>query len=938
MKRLRVPLLVVLVLIIGFFVYRAFGEEKEVEGESSNIKTETSQLDIENPTETQVPLDKAFEFSFSKELDESTLSNATIKVLNSEQAEVEVGIRLSDDKKTIKILAPESQYKKGSDYELQILEGIKYKNGDPVEGTYNMKFITVRDEVEKAKFNKELIFVEPEQVEAFEGNELTVENSVKTDLAVGDIIIVPSEEYPEGQALKVLELTEQEGMYQLLVEEPDFAELFDELDIYKTYEIKEEHIEIEEGIKGLTVRELAGMDLNPMLASSNGDRVDFEFKRSAPAKGIESINGFELTFKDTPIGKGEDSLMIDGTLSYQVSAAATDMRLGTETRYQLSSISSSVNKFVITPPATEGEGEKTSKKKEKEFKKKNEKIKIAKLKVPTTIPGIFVKGAFYLKLDYMFSYQPKVTVVFEVEEERGVIYDGEKFEQINKFVPKLDASLKGTGSVETSAGAVVNIGVTAYGVVGVGVEAFGGAKGNGEFYTGMNTEYGDYSCYESAFNPVLHGNIFVDVLGDEKYNRNLVKVNLYPKIENGNCIVFQELKSEKKTVKLAAGEKIQLPIKGVYTNLGSEKSKISELTNIENLKVSSADEQVVMARMENGILVLEAADAPEKEKSVVTIEYQEKAEAFEKPIVSILEIPVIIKGFKKVEAEILSEEEYLAIAKDTLDKILGILDEMGERHSLYNEIPGQYSLMETELSPLITEQLVDKKMRDYIEKHHYCDCDLNVYPRIVDTMVRLKVEVIDAETFQVEGVIFGNMHNGSRMQTLEFSKAETEWQLSDWVDDWLENADLELTEEEVRVGHDFSSSEEIVGEYASDDSGGPAYIVAVDGSYSHGIDKRDGNYLFDIPMQEDVQNEQVSNDQIMSEDAELLVRQYLGLEQNIDLQFIYDHDNELGDYVIHVYEHIVDDPNSGAGHTATYGWYGVNPLTGEIYDELARTN
>src|SRR5690606_789665 len=140
----------------------------------------------------------------------------------------------------------------------------------------------------------------------------------------------------------------------------------------------------------------------------------------------------------------------------------------------------------------------------------------------------------------------------------------------------------------------------------------------------------------------------------------------------------------------------------------------------------------------------------------------------------------------------------------------------------------------------------------------------------------------------------------------------------------------ELTEEEVRVGHDFSSSEEIVGEYTSDDSGGPAYIVAVDGSYSHGIDKRDGNYLFDIPMQEDVQNEQVSNDQIMSEDAELLVRQYLGLEQNTDLQFIYDHDNELGDYVIHVYEHIVDDPNSGAGHTATYGWYGVNPLTGEI--------
>ncbi len=41
----------------------------------------------------------------------------------------------------------------------------------------------------------------------------------------------------------------------------------------------------------------------------------------------------------------------------------------------------------------------------------------------------------------------------------------------------------------------------------------------------------------------------------------------------------------------------------------------------------------------------------------------------------------------------------------------------------------------------------------------------------------------------------------------------------------------------------------------------------------------------------------------------------------------YDHDNEKGDYVIHVYNVIV---NGDEGHTATVGWFDVNPKTKRI--------
>lgn len=42
---------------------------------------------------------------------------------------------------------------------------------------------------------------------------------------------------------------------------------------------------------------------------------------------------------------------------------------------------------------------------------------------------------------------------------------------------------------------------------------------------------------------------------------------------------------------------------------------------------------------------------------------------------------------------------------------------------------------------------------------------------------------------------------------------------------------------------------------------------------------------------------------------------------------------EEGKFLIHLYEFVVDDPDSGIGHTVTYGWYTVDQHTGEITDQ-----
>lgn len=45
-----------------------------------------------------------------------------------------------------------------------------------------------------------------------------------------------------------------------------------------------------------------------------------------------------------------------------------------------------------------------------------------------------------------------------------------------------------------------------------------------------------------------------------------------------------------------------------------------------------------------------------------------------------------------------------------------------------------------------------------------------------------------------------------------------------------------------------------------------------------------------------------------------------------------DTDESTGNYLYHLYEFVLDDTDSGIGHTVTYGWYWVNPYTGDMWE------
>ena len=86
--------------------------------------------------------------------------------------------------------------------------------------------------------------------------------------------------------------------------------------------------------------------------------------------------------------------------------------------------------------------------------------------------------------------------------------------------------------------------------------------------------------------------------------------------------------------------------------------------------------------------------------------------------------------------------------------------------------------------------------------------------------------------------------------------------------------------------------------------------------------------------EEEKQKQEEATKTLTQEQAVDLVKKHLNITSEQNVKVVYDHNADNGDYVIHVYEFVVDNPSTGEGHTATWGWYGVNKQTKAVYDTM----
>ncbi|MCM2535205.1 hypothetical protein NDK43_26195 [Neobacillus pocheonensis] len=178
------------------------------------------------PIYPNIPINKVWEFDFDKTLRDTTVNANTVKVLDQNNKEVPIVINLLNANKKLSISPPKGDYGKDVTYHLMVSKDIKYSDGSNITNPQDFEFITQRDEVEKGTLRKGIVFVKQSQILGIKDDTITLDKSVKKDLRKGDILIIPTKKNPQGKAIKVDKVQQNDQSYTATAIQPHFAELF----------------------------------------------------------------------------------------------------------------------------------------------------------------------------------------------------------------------------------------------------------------------------------------------------------------------------------------------------------------------------------------------------------------------------------------------------------------------------------------------------------------------------------------------------------------------------------------------------------------------------------------------------------------------------------------------------------------------------------------
>ena len=957
-KKILIPFIIILVVIGGYFAFQKFTENKVVPATGKPEEKETKEVSYDDyeedgPIFTDIPIDKVWEFSFDKELDSNTINEETIKVFDAKsQEEVSVNSELAPGGKKIIIQPPTEGYSKGATYLLKTNE-LKYVDGSPVQTQYQSEFITTADEMEEGSLNKELIFIEKEHVKSIEGNTIKLSNGIDEELEKGRIIIVPTDEEPEGQAYKINEIDSGIASTEVKVSQPEFSELFEELNIYKTYEIQPEHIQLEEGIEGISIESFAGVPLNTMVAAENTENENTgngEFE--LPKVKMDFTKGFKFSFEEFQLGKGNQKAFLNGALSFENPEVTPYVKLKTLKidRFNVTLKSQQTHDFKVTLPAVNKEKETIiyEDKTKKKLKKISERVKIANVNIPTTVGGVFVQGSLYLKANYNFSYQPEVSITFEFEDERGVVYDGKDVKPVKRTDTDIDVSVKGSGKVESTLGAAASMGVTAYGILGAGVEAFGGGKTTGEFFNGNNNDYGNYFCLKGSGGAVVEGSIFVDVVKARMVEMTFAELEIPPKMELGNCEVFESLQIDAEKIKIKAGETIELNVEGKYTDLSTQKSQSKKLNDFNKLTVKSSDIGAVEVKKKKNKLIITAPSFPTSDKASITVHYGEKGEMFEEPITSKVEIPInvteetkkltnleiqkIMGKFKEIEKVVLETQEKTTLTDEewSNSKLAGA--------KVSKMLPSSLSDI---ASKNMLEEVIPKRISGWFEASGEGGFFPEVYFDSRMKVIESTPNKIVVKTFQLEGISYLSSLN----VYVTAIKENDRWVIDSYDATSTDEELLNITKEEFisYIENSMDSNIEFLGEetitstlrYEQGTKTGKAYVIK-DVQYGNGwayfVDT--GQVVF--VQQDEIKDakpaiepkpEEIGSDKEEDLQKAIVIVKELYPENKVDYVYYYFPTvSKLGEHSFRVYE------NTDEGYLIEMSQFTVHTNSGEIED------
>jgi len=611
-------------------------------------------------TETKVDPNKVWDFSFYKPIDISSLSEKNAYVLDENGNRVNAEINLSADRQQIIVNPPQGGYDQGSYYELHFEKDITYTDGQKVDKPHVLTFTTNRPEVETAKLNPNLKVVEDKDIVSASEVSVKLSSQYKKSIKKGDILILKTESDPEGTAVKIVSVSQDNGNKDLKIEAPSFYELFERLDINKTYEITEENFEPAEGVEA---QEIAQIEPNTQIASLGSPSVKYEYKKGRSAELQTSKTGIELKLNSLKIGKSNMKISGDISLYKPKVDLDFDTKFLKVKKAQFITTSRIESNLLINNQFKRKEKqEKTEEEITKELireiqgpKKEKGKFEkpLGKFNLPLPIAGgITLSGDVLLQGQVSYNGEVQVEVKFKQTNQKGIIYKNGKNKKVNDEDGDLDVAAKGNGSLAASFGPSMSFRIKAFKIVGAGVEASAKVKADGSIVGGVYTDK-KYALLCGKIEGKLLGasNLTLGVSPMSKRNITLatwkISENEFFKhnFNIGQCERSLSVEVNPVNLRLKAGQQKPVTVNETYFDVMKFKTK-NKIFGLKQVKVKSSDKETVTTEKSNDNVLVLAKKVPATDRAKVNITVTKGNLKGEE-----LAVPVLITNYSEIQKQ-----------------------------------------------------------------------------------------------------------------------------------------------------------------------------------------------------------------------------------------------------------------------------------------------
>lgn len=652
----KIFLVMVVLLVLGggtYFVYSKVGKSDTVATNAvvKEDKKEKETIHMKDAVEvyTDIPTDKVWDYLFEPGLDKSSLSDENIFVLDEKGQKVKITYELINEGTMLRIYPPAEGYEEDARYQMTMSDDLKKVTGANVSRNYEMQFITKSKEVENGVLNPEIKMLKKEQATLTGENELLVDKDVT--LVKDDIFIIPTEEYPDGQALKVTKVESEKGNYTVKVKKPEFGEIFESLDLNKSYLLNETNIILDENVEGIEIKTISGNEPTAMVGTSTvGGDKDVEFKTPESDYNISIDDGFVIDFSNYQLNPNSKKYKVGVNGNIKIFSPEVKPKVKkSKGKIEIDRIELKTIKKAESDITIQSLGKEINE--DVKLKDMKENIKLGKIRIPIGgISGLSIEGNLMVKFEYSLQGGVETKLNMDFSETAGFVYEDGNLDPIFQPKAEFDTGIQGKGKAEGRVGPALNVLLSAYGVAGAGLEVFGGAEVVGEGLAGTDTENGSYACFNLEENVFIEAAAVVDVLGNTVKEWDIADNDFGFGVSKNTC-QFVDGFVPIKVQKINAGESKSLSIKTIKHNLLNDENK-NEQADMKKVDVSTSDKGVIKVQKTKTGISITAEKDPTKEKVNINIKQEIDGEKHK------LVIPVTINNFKEVqEAKKKAEEE-----------------------------------------------------------------------------------------------------------------------------------------------------------------------------------------------------------------------------------------------------------------------------------------